>query len=314
MARNRLVWLFAGCVLSAALYMTLDARAPWSFLLPFRGAKLMGVVLVAVSISTATVLFQTLTQNRILTPSIMGFDALYLLLLTGTVFSFGSQSVLRLPPMVVFGVTALVLVGFALLLFDTLLNRVGSDLFQLVLTGLILGVFFRALTSFLQRMIDPNEFATIQAASFASFNDIQTDLLWVAGPLCGAALVAAWRMRHSLDVIALGPEIAVSLGETPGARQWQVLCVIAVLVAVSTALVGPIAFLGLLVVSLAHLAVPSPYHAYLLPAAACVSGIVLIGGQTLLERVLGFATPLSVVVDLVGGAVFLFLVLRRRTR
>lgn len=295
-------------------YMTLGARGNWDFVLPFRGAKLIALLLVGAAVSTATVLFQTITQNRILTPSIMGFDALYLLILTAAVYLLGAQPVLALPDIAQFLVTLVVLMGGALALFGTLLRDARHDLMRMILTGVIFGVLFRSLTGFMTRMIDPNEYSVIQVNAFARFNRIDTDLLWIALALCGAAFVLTWRMRHRLDVLALGHDAAINLGEDPRKGQIRALLLISVLVACSTALVGPVAFLGLLVVNLAHLITPTMRHDVLLPASALIAGIVLVGGQTLLERVLALATPLSVVVDLIGGAVFLFLVLRGSLR
>ena len=59
--------------------MTLGANGQWDFVLPFRGGKLAVMLLVAYAVAVSSVLFQTVTHNRILTPAIMGFDALYLL-------------------------------------------------------------------------------------------------------------------------------------------------------------------------------------------------------------------------------------------
>ena len=291
-------------------YMTLGARAGWDFVLPFRGAKLAALLMVAVAVSTATVLFQTITRNRILTPSTMGFDALYVLILTGAVFFLGGRFVVQMPPMGIFAVNVVVLIAAALALFGTLLFQTRHDLMRMILTGIIFGTLFRSVTGMMQRMIDPNEFSVIQVASYARFSKIETELLTIAGALTLAAVVAAWAMRHRLDVLGLGHEAAVNLGEDPKRGQIQALVLVAVLVSVSTALVGPVAFLGLLVVSIAHLITPSPHHAVLLPSAALVSAIVLVGGQTVLERVLGLSTPLSVVVDVLGGLLFLALLLK----
>ena len=307
---NRLILLGILAVLAIVGYMVLGARAPWSFLLPYRGEKLAALVLVAVSVSTATVLFQTITFNRILTPSIMGFDGLYVLILTGGVWLLGGFWVMDLPPMAVFAVTGSAMILASLALFGTLLGQARADIMRMILTGIIFGVLFGSLTGFMQRMIDPNEFTVIQVASYARFTDIETGLLLVAAPVCCIALALAWRMRRALDVVSLGADAAIGLGERPKRRQLQVLVLVSVLVSVATALVGPVAFLGLLVVSLAHVVVPTPYHAQLLPAAALISVIVLVGGQTLLERVLQLSTPLSVVVDVLGGVVFLVLILR----
>ncbi|MEM8786900.1 MAG: iron chelate uptake ABC transporter family permease subunit [Pseudomonadota bacterium] len=314
MPARRLAVLGLAALAVSAAYMLVAARAPWSFLLPFRGEKLAALILVAVAVSTATVLFQTITQNRILTPAIMGFDALYVLLLTIAVFLLGGQSVVRLPAQAVFLTTAAALIGAALLLFGTLLLHARGDLLRMVLTGIIFGVLFRSLTGFLQRLIDPNEFSVIQVASYARFNDLETDLVLIAGFVTAGAVAVAWRRRAMWDVLALGWDVAVNLGARPRRGQIEALVLIALLVSVSTALVGPVAFLGLLVVSLAHVIVPSPHHAVLLPAAALVGVIVLVGGQTVLERLMGLETPLSVIVDLLGGAVFLLLILRQVRR
>jgi iron complex transport system permease protein len=292
------------------LFMTWNARGPWSFLLPFRGTKLAGLLLVGVSVSTATLLFQTITQNRILTPSIMGFDALYIFLLTLAVYLLGGMTVVHIPPQMTFLVTAATLTFAALLLFGTLLRTTKSDLLRMILTGIIFGALFRSLTSFLQRMIDPNEFAVIQVASFARFTQIEADLLALSTIITALVMGRIWMIRNRLDVLALGRATAITLGEPPRRLELEALVLIALLVSVSTALVGPIAFLGLLVVSIARLITPTEAHHILLPSAVLIAGLTLVGGQFLMERAFRLSTPLSVVIDLVGGAVFLILLLR----
>ena len=310
MTANRLTLLAVLLGLSVLAYMTLGARGNWGFVLPFRGTKVIALLVVGASVSTATVLFQTLTTNRILTPSIMGFDALYLLILTVAVFFLGGQGYVQLPPIALFLFNVALMTAASLMLFGTVLGAARLDLMRMILTGIIFGTLFRSLSSFISRMIDPNEFAVVMVDSFAQFNRVNAELLLIAGTLLSAALVAVWRLRAQLDVLALGRDAAVGLGLNHRRVFFTVLCLVAVLVSVSTALVGPVAFLGLLVVSLAHLITPHARHAVILPSAALIAGITLIGGQTVLERVLKLATPLSVVVDLLGGALFLYLLLR----
>ncbi|WP_235438908.1 iron chelate uptake ABC transporter family permease subunit [Candidatus Rhodobacter oscarellae] len=290
--------------------MTWGARAPWGFVLPFRGTKLAALLLVGVSVSTATLMFQTITQNRILTPSIMGFDALYVFLLTSAVFAFGGMNFVQVQPQITFLVAAVALTCASLLLFSTMLITARSDLLRMVLTGIIFGALCRSLTSFLQRMMDPNEFAVVQVASFARFTQIETDLLALAAVITSFVFARAWQLRHRLDVLALGRGTAITLGEPPRRLELEVLILIAILVSVSTALVGPVAFLGLLVVSIARLITRTETHRYLFPSAALIAGVTLVGGQLLMERVFQLTTPLSVVIDLVGGLVFLMLLLK----
>jgi len=308
--RNRLLLLCLALALCCAAYLFTGVKGSWEFALMLRGQKLAALLLVGAAQAAAAMMFQTVTGNRILTPSIMGFDALYLLLLSGMVFFIGAQAYQQLDPRLVMAGNAVMLCGAAVALFGAVLRAGQCDLMRMVLTGVVLAVMFRSVTSFLQRMIDPNEFAVVQATAFARFSRAETDLLMLAAVLSLGALVFAWRMRFRLDVLALGPVAAVSLGEDPLRGQRLALLLISVLVAVSTALVGPVAFFGLLVTSLTYLVLPTHRHEVLLPGGMLMAGIILAGGQWLMERVMHLSTPLSVVVEFIGGLVFLALLLK----
>lgn len=311
MLRQRFFWLVLVLAVVSLLFLTLGAKGSWGFTLWFRGQKLASLLLIGGAISTATILFQTITHNRILTPSIMGFDALFLLILTMMVFGLGAGGYTQLSKVWLFflnlGMLTLASVG----LFALLLKDQSSDLMRMVLTGIILGVMFRSLSSLIQRLIDPSEFAVLQSASFARFNRVDADLLLLSTGLVLATWVCLWAMRHRLDILALGEVLPVSLGADPKRGQLVILMLISVLVSVSTALVGPVAFLGLLVSSLTYRLIPSWHHGHILPAAVLIGGTILVGGQLVLERILRLETPLSVVVECLGGLVFLFLILRK---
>ncbi|MCB8839444.1 iron chelate uptake ABC transporter family permease subunit [Aurantimonas sp. VKM B-3413] len=306
-----LVLLAIAC---CAIFMTIGAHGNWSFVLPFRAPKLVAMILVGHAIALSTVVFQTLSGNRILTPSIMGFDALYGLIQTlmvafaGTLFATGAET------MSLFLAQTLAMIGFALALYGTLLGKGAHDLHRLLLVGVIVGVLFRSLSGFLQRLIDPNAFVVLQDRLYASFSTIETDLLAVAAVLIGLVTLSFWRLLPQLDVLALGRETATSLGVDPVALTRLSLGLIAVLVSVSTALVGPVTFFGLLVASLAVSLVGSRRHAETLVAASLIAVICLVGGQTLLERVFHFDTALGIVIEFLGGIVFLAIVVKRGIR
>ncbi len=259
----------------------------------------------------ATVLFQTVAANRVLTPSIMGFDALYVLLQTALVAGLGITGFAALPggPKFVAEVGAMSLLSA--LLFGTLLGRGVTDIPRTILTGVILRVLFRSLGTFPARIMDPNAHAVVQAASFASFGSVNAALLPAAGAIAGACVIAAMWLAPRLDVLALGRGPAISLGLR---FDRMVLGPVGMLVAVSTALVGPVAFFGLLVAGLAHGLAPSARHAVLLPAAGLIGAAILVAGQTLFERLMGQTATLSVVVEFAGGLFFLFLLLKERVR
>lgn len=310
-ARRSILLLGAASLCALAVYMTYGARGNWDFILPFRGAKALALITIAVAVSTSTVIFQTLCANRILTPSIMGFDALYLFLQTAMVFALGGFGYAGLDPLAKFALETGVMLVAALALFGAVLRN-AADISRMILTGLILGTFLRSLTGLINRLIDPSEFAIIQQASFARFSALNSELTWIATAITFATLAYFLSARRTLDVLALGREASIALGLDHDRLTRRYLLLIALLVSVSTALVGPIVFFGLLAAALAHQLVGTWRHGPVLVAAALVAATTLLASQTLFERVLKLQTSVSVVIEALGGLIFLYLILRRR--
>lgn len=301
-----LLCLGAAALLCVVAFMTIGLRGNIGFVLSLRAAKLAALLQVSVAISVSTVIFQTVTNNRILTPSIMGLDALYLFGQMLLVFLLGGLGYAALGPQIKFGGEILVLMTLATGLLLPMLRR-RTDMGLMLLAGIIFGILFRSLHSLLARLIDPNDFAVVQGTSFANFNNVRTDLLIFAAILTGAGVVTAWRARHVLDVIALGADTATGLGIMWSRTVTGLLLLVLALVAVSTALIGPVAFLGLLVVALAERIVDTRRHAALMPAAILTAVVILVGGQTLFQHALGSSSTLGVVIEFVGGLAFLLL-------
>lgn len=292
-------------------FLFLGVEGNFHFVLRLRSIKLITLLVVAVSIAVSTVVFQTITHNRILTPAIMGFDSLYVLLQTGVLFLVGPRVLASVDARGAFAFEAVVMIGFVLLLHRFLFSRWDKSLHLLALSGVVLGSLFRSLSSLLQRLIDPNEFAVLQDKFFASFNRTDLSLVGVAGIVCLFTLLYIFKRGEHLDVLALGREPAIALGIEYKREITGVLVVVAVLVSISTALVGPVTFFGLLVAHVAYLLVASHRHVLVLPAAMLLAIIVLVGGQAVLERVFHLDAHLRVIVDFIGGLAFLFLLVRR---
>ncbi len=310
--RPRLVLLTLGvvCIALAVLFMTYDLKGSLSFALELRARKLGGLALVGFAVAYSTVLFHTATRNRILTPSLMGFDSLYQLIQTGAAFFFGTFAVLQLDVRLRFAIEVTVMLTFAGLLYRWLFGKDDRDLYVLVLVGIVMGTMFSSLTSLVSRLIDPNEFITLQDRLFANFSTVNQDLLFVSFAVIGVAVVLSWPLLGRLDVVALGREHSTNLGVDHQRLVNIVLIVIALLVSVSTALVGPVTFLGLLVANLAYQVTGTFRHRYTVPAAALLGMSALIGGQFILQEVLNSTTRLSVVVSFVGGVYFILLLWR----
>jgi iron complex transport system permease protein len=320
MARRRIApeYILAGLavltVITIVLFMTVGARGSWGFVLSFRGTKVLTMVLVAYAIGLSTVMFQTVMQNRILTPSIMGFDSLYVLIQTGTVFLFGGLAAATVHPYIKFSVELGAMLVFSGLLCLWMFSGRHRSLHLMVLVGIVIGTLFRSMSNFMVRIIDPNEFARIQDSLFASFNSLNTDLLTVSMVIIGLATVVAWRIGHTFDVLSLGRETAINLGVPYKRTVLIILLLVTLLVSVSTALVGPVTFFGLLVANLGYLMMGTSKHRYVLPATIMLGVICLLGGQLILERVFNFTTAISVIIEFAGGLVFIILILRGAAR
>ncbi|MBC2166385.1 iron chelate uptake ABC transporter family permease subunit [Listeria booriae] len=305
-------WILAGIVvILMASYLFLFMGGNPAFALTLRSTKLVAIVFTGVAIAVSTVVFQTITQNKILTPSIMGLDSLYMLLQTSLVFIFGSQALMRLGSgRWNFFLSVLLMMGFAFVLYWLMFKRNGRNIYFLLLVGIVCGTLFSSFASFMEMLIDPNEFQIVQDKMFASFNNVNTSILVVSIVIFIAAIGYLWPFVKYLDVLALGKDQAVNLGIPYNKMVKRLLMVIVVLVSVATALVGPITFLGLIVANVAYQFLRTHRHAELLIGASLISLVALVGGQLLAERIFHFNTPISVIINLCGGVYFLYLLLR----
>ncbi|MGY3718142.1 iron chelate uptake ABC transporter family permease subunit [Sutcliffiella cohnii] len=310
----QLKWKISGLIIvSVALiltYLFIGLGSNWGYVLPRRGMKILAIVITGGTIAISTVVFQTITNNRILTPSLLGLDNLYILIQTFIIFLFGSTSFLLINKNVNFIISILLMVLFSLVFYKILFKREGNNIYFLLLVGIIFGTLFDSASTFMQVLIDPNEFMVVQDRMFASFNNVQTDLIFIAiGVL---VLVGLYFMKFAnyLDVLSLGKDEAINLGVDYDYAVKRLLIVIAILVSISTALVGPIIFLGLLVANVSYEFLKTYKHKYLLIGSVFISIIALVGGQLVVERVFTFSTTLSVIINFIGGVYFIYLLLR----
>ena len=308
---QRIGLLAALSVLSIILYMTINLGSNLAYILPHRGYIVLTMIIVAFGSGVSTVLFQTIANNKILTPSIMGLEALFILLQTIFVFytdSFPASWLLNIGK---FLLEYSLLVIFSVLLYRWLFISVKMNINLVLMVGIILGTLFRSVATLLQRLMDPNEFSILQSRMFATFTKGTPELILFTLVITVIVGILLWRMRYCFDVLALGQANAVNLGINYRQQVTVILLLISVLVAISTALVGPLTFLGLMVANLAYYIAGSSQHRYLLPVSFLLGVIALVGGQLVLEYGLNKAGTLSVVLEFVGGIFFIYMVLRR---
>lgn len=309
-SKTRLVILAGIALFLIVIFMFAQVQGNWDYVLTRRAVKLGAIVLTGSAIAGSTVVFQTITNNRILTPSIVGFDSLYLLVQTMIVFIVGSATPWFDDARINFLLSMGLMILFSIGLYQTLFSRPGRGIHFVLLLGVILGTLFQSLASVMQVLIDPNEFLIVQSRMFASFNNINTNLLGISVLATLVIGIFFQRFAKYLDVLALGRDHAISLGVNYRLIVNRLLIVVAVLISVATALVGPITFLGLLVANLAYHLINTYQHKYLMAGAALLGVIALVGGQLIVERVLSFSTTISVIINFVGGLYFIGLLLK----
>lgn len=295
--------LLIGCV----LYLTLNVTS-WDFALPLRTRKLVAFLVVGYAVGVSTLLFQTLTHNPILTPSLLGFDALYVLIQSLMLFFLGMVSYVTMPSVGKFAFEVAVMMVMSVLMFRFLFTKHNQDLTRLILVGVIFGILFRSLSYMVARMINPDEFVTVQAQSYASFTAVNINLLMVAVVLSVATFIYVWRQRFALDVLLLGRNCAISLGVPYRQLSLGILITIALLVSMATALVGPVTFFGLLVCALTNRFCTKMAHGERLILVTLIASSTLIVGQAVFEHLFKMAGVLEVVIELFGGVAFLLLI------
>ncbi|RLQ90762.1 iron chelate uptake ABC transporter family permease subunit [Planomicrobium sp. Y74] len=307
---HKMLILVALALTACGVYLFHDLNGSFDYALPRRGIKVFAMVLTGIAIAYATVVFQTITHNRILTPSIMGLDSLYMLLQTLLIFFLGSDHISIMNRQVNFILSIAAMVVFALLFYHFLFKKGNQPIYFLLLIGIIFGTFFGSISTFLQVLIDPNEFQIVQDQMFASFNNVNSDLVWLSLIVIIVLIAFAWKHNASLDVLSLGRDTALNLGVNYDSLVRYMLILSAVLIAVATALVGPITFFGLIVANLSYQFFKSYKHSVLLTGAIVISVLALVGGQWVVERLFTFNTTLSVIINFIGGIYFIYLLLK----
>lgn len=312
-AKKKLLILIALTVIVGVIYSIVGIDFEiFQYQFSSRLRKLILMILVGGAIAASVVIFQAITTNRLLTPSIMGLDAVYMFVKVLLVFAFGVQSVLVTNLYLNFIITLVVMVVFSLLLFQGIFKIGDVSVYFILLVGVILGTFFKSITGFLELIINPEDYLAVQSAMFANFDASNSKLVSLCGIILIVLIIVTVLLIPYLDVLLLGRDQAINLGVSYKTLTRLLLILVAILVSISTALVGPITFLGLLTVNLAHEMMRTYEHKYILPATICISWLSLFIAQAVVENLFEATTQVSIIIDLIGGSYFIYLLIKRR--
>lgn len=278
------------------------------------GMRVEAVVVMAVVAlcqAVATVSFQTATNNRIITPSIMGFESLYTLVQTAAVFFFGVAGATMVVGLGQFALQAGLMVVFAVLLYSWLLSGRFGNMHIMLLVGVVLGGGLGALSTFMQRVLDPNEFDVLTARLFGNISNAQSEYLPYAVPIALVCAGLLFVRARRLNVLALGADATNNLGLNHRRETMVVLTLVSILMAMTTSLVGPMTFLGFLVATLAYQFTDTYDHRLILPVAVLIGYTILSGAYFVLRNIFYAEGAVTIIIELVGGLVFLVVILRK---
>ncbi|MBS5794866.1 MAG: iron chelate uptake ABC transporter family permease subunit [Clostridiales bacterium] len=284
------------------------------YFLPRRAIKILAIAISSCCIGYSSVSFQTITNNRILTPSVLGLDSLYMFLQTVIVYFFGSRTLSMISGYTNYFLSIGFMVFFSLILFIVLFLKENRNLYFLILSGIVIGNLFGGMTTFMQVVLDPNEFLVLQGKMFASFSNINEELLFISLLIMVALFFITIKDYNMLDVLSLGKEHAINLGINYKYFVLKNLIVISILVSVSTALTGPITFLGILVASISRELMKTYKHTYRILCSVLIGLFTLIIGQFLVEKVFSFNATTGTIINFIGGIYFIYLILKEAKR
>ena len=314
--RQKLAILAALVLLCAAGYMLVgvhfDNAKLVQYAMKIRTPKLIVMLITAFAIGGASIVFQSVINNTIVTPCLLGMNSLYTLIHTAVVFVAGSGSILAANANCSFAVDLVLMGVVATVVYSFLFKKTKHNVLYVLLIGTVLSSFFSSIQSTLTRVMDPNEYDNLLATLVASFSNINSEIIVISLIVLAAIIFMLRKELALLDVITLGKDQAINLGVDYARCVRRLLLGVTLCIAVATAMVGPISFLGLIIANLSRQLLKTYRHAQLILGSALFGMIVLVGGQLLVEHVYSYTIPVSVFITVGGGVYFLYLLLTNR--
>lgn len=314
--RHKLLILSLLVLLCAAGYMLIDVDFSnsrlFAYSMKIRTPRLIVMLITAFSIGGASLVFQSIINNTIVTPCLLGMNSLYTLIHTAVVFFLGSASIAASNANLSFAIDVVLMGIAATVIYSWIFKKTKHNVLYVLLVGTVLTSLFGSIQTTLTRVMDPNEYDTLLNTLVASFSNINSEIIVFSLILLAVVIFALRRELALLDVLTLGKEQAINLGVDYDRCIRRLLLGVTLCIAVATAMVGPISFLGLIIANLSRQLLKTFRHTHLVLGSALFGMIVLVGGQLIVEHVYSYAVPVSVFITIGGGLYFLYLLLTRK--
>lgn len=312
-SQKKIVILSLMVLLAAILYLTMNLNMKYvSYAMCLRIPKLAVMLITAFCIGSASVVFQSIINNTIVTPCLLGMNSLYTLIHTGVVFFFGSASIVARNTNLSFVVDLLLMGIIATVIYSYLFKKTKYNILYVLLVGTVMSTFFSSIQNTLVRIMDPNEYDTLLTTLVASFSKVNSNIIGISLVLIAVLIFVLRKELALLDVITLGKNQAINLGVDYDSTIRKLLLGVTLFIAIATAMVGPISFLGLIIANLARQLFQTFRHTYLIIGSTLFGMLVLVGGQLIVEHVFQYSIPVSVFITVGGGIYFLYLLVRQR--
>ena len=312
----RLVILFVMVVMASAAYLLIDSKMYnlklFKYVLGLRVPTLIVMLIASFAIGAASIIFQSIINNRIVTPCLLGMNSMYTLVHTAVVFFVGSGSVFVTNANLSFAIDLIIMGITATFIYGYLFKQTNHNVLYVLLIGTVLSSFFGSIQSTLVRVMDPNEYDTLLVSLVADFNNVNDAVIVFSLALLVGLAFALRKELALLDVITLGKDQAVNLGVDYDKTVRKLLLGVVLCIAVATAMVGPISFLGLIIANLARQSLKTYRHGFLIIGSALTGMLAVIGGQLIVEHIFSFAVPISTFITIGGGIYFLYLLLFKK--
>lgn len=284
----------------------------FQYVLSLRIPTLIVMLIASYAIGSASIIFQSIINNRIVTPCLLGMNSMYTLVHTAVVFVVGSGSVIAVNSNLSFAVDLIVMSIAATFVYSYMFRKTGNNVLYVLLIGTVLSSFFGSIQSTMIRVMDPNEYDTLLTTLVADFNNVNAEVIGFSLILLAALMIFLWKDLKLLDVITLGKNQAINLGVDYDRTVRRLLLGVVLCIAIATAMVGPISFLGLIIANLARQLLKTHKHSHLIIGSALMGMLAIIAGQIVSQHVFSYAVPVSTFITIGGGIYFLYLLLFRK--
>ena len=317
LANRRKLWVMTALVILCAIgYLMVRVQFENPKLLHYalnlRAPKLYAMLLTALAIGGASIVFQSIINNTIVTPCLLGMNSLYTLIHTAVIFFAGSGSFLAVNANLSFAVDVILMGIAATIIYSYLFKKTKHNVLYVLLVGTVLTSFFGSIQTTLTRVMDPNEYDALLVSLIASFQNINSEILLFATLLLAALVFALRKELALLDVLTLGKAQAINLGIDYDTCIRRLLLGVTLCIAIATAMVGPVSFLGLIIANLSRQLLKTYRHTQLILGSTLFGMVVLVGGQLIVEHLYSYQVPVSVFITVGGGLYFLYLLLTQK--